>query len=222
VGAKVDTGQHLLVQSTGIRNAAGDVLSDVTPVDSARMKIAVTGDVAAIQQEVLVETARRETGEADLVPPTNVDGGVGKAQGLNMVQDGLFLGKEQTASSLTTTPSKHGGKERPTSLRRLRMLLGMTVAYQQGTNRRTPAFFAASARILSFIRRQLRTTSMPLSCAAMSSIGPSRSSGSNLTPLFWRASSLGLFKLAGRTSAVTFCLRANHSEVSCVRGEFQA
>jgi hypothetical protein len=27
-------------------------------------------------------------------------------QGLNMVQDSLFLGKGQTVSSLTTTPSK--------------------------------------------------------------------------------------------------------------------
>lgn len=76
MGAKIAAGEHLLVQGTRIRNDAGNVFANVSAVDPRRGDIAVTRDVGAVKEEVVIETTGGQARDADLVPPADIDGSV--------------------------------------------------------------------------------------------------------------------------------------------------
>lgn len=130
MGAEVGVGQDLLVYGPGIRYNAGDILADVSEVGSGGGNVAVACDEGTVEQEVTVEATGGQAREADLVPPADVDDGIGQVQPLDVVQHGLLLHMRAVSQSFirrSCAPARRqtGGQ---TSSRRDMMPLGITVA----------------------------------------------------------------------------------------------
>lgn len=84
-------GEDLLIQSAGVGNDHGHVATDVSQVGQCGGHVAVTNNFIVARCHGIVDTTGGETGVGELVPPADIDNGVGKPQLANLVVDNFFL-----------------------------------------------------------------------------------------------------------------------------------
>lgn len=91
LGTKVGVGENLPVQSPRVGDNASHVDTHVTGIYSAGQYFTRASNGGIIQEKVFVNATRRQAGQADLIPPTDVNDSIGKVNSLDVVQRSLFL-----------------------------------------------------------------------------------------------------------------------------------
>lgn len=84
-------GKNHLVQSAVIEDDAGHVATNVSQVCDGGRSITVAHEFIVGCGHGVVDPARFETRVGELVPPTDIDDGVGQVELLNVVVDSFFL-----------------------------------------------------------------------------------------------------------------------------------
>jgi hypothetical protein len=84
-------GKDLLVQSAGVGNDHSHVATDVSQVGQCCGHVAITNNFIVAGCHGVVDTAGGEAGVGELVPPADINDGVGKPQLADLVVDDFFL-----------------------------------------------------------------------------------------------------------------------------------
>jgi hypothetical protein len=84
-------GQYSLVNSSRVAHYGSDVISDVSNICERRRDVTAGDDIVVGEDEAFVQLAGRDSGQSDLVPPTNINYGVGEIDTLDVIKDCLFL-----------------------------------------------------------------------------------------------------------------------------------
>lgn len=84
-------GEDLLVQSAGVGDDHSHVATDVSQVGQCCGHVAITNNFIVARCHGIVDTAGGEAGVGELVPPADIDDGVGKPQLADLVVDDFFL-----------------------------------------------------------------------------------------------------------------------------------
>lgn len=84
-------GKHRLVQSTVISDNPGQIFANVSKIRDGCGMGAILSNDRGRELEGVINLARWERRERNLVPQTNVDDGVGQVDFLDVVDDDFFL-----------------------------------------------------------------------------------------------------------------------------------
>lgn len=84
-------GEDLLVQSAGVGDDHSHVATDVSQVGECCGHVAITNNFIVARCHGIVDTPGGEAGVGELVPPADIDNGVGEPQLADLVVDDFFL-----------------------------------------------------------------------------------------------------------------------------------
>ena len=143
-------GEDLLVQSTGVLDDQSHVATDIPEISQGSRHVSIADDLVVTRGHGIVDTAGGQTGVSQLVPPTDIDEGVGEPQLADLVVDNLFLYSSSrlvclflfSCSLLHMAPLV---LFRTSSRSHITPPGGATVMKPQGMNRLTPTALAALA-----------------------------------------------------------------------------
>jgi hypothetical protein len=89
--ANIGVGEDLVIEGPRVRDDTGDIGPDVAGICPGGRNIAVSSNRGVVEKQVAIQASRGETGKANLVPPANIDNGVGEVNTLDVVKNGLFV-----------------------------------------------------------------------------------------------------------------------------------
>lgn len=89
-GDKV-VGENLLVQGAWVGDNHSHVATDVSQIGQGGGHVAIADNLVVTRSHGIVDAPGGEAGVGQLVPPTNIDDGVGNPQLTDLVVDNFFL-----------------------------------------------------------------------------------------------------------------------------------
>lgn len=94
-------GEDHLVQSAVVEDDARHVATNVSQVCDGGRGVTVANELIVGRGHGIVDSAGFETGVRELVPPTDIDNGVGQVELLDVVVDGFLLYIPKSGQTLT-------------------------------------------------------------------------------------------------------------------------
>lgn len=93
-------GENLLVQGARVIDDESHVATDVTQVGERRRHVSIADDLIVTGGHGIVDAAGEKTGVGKLVPPADINDGVGEPELADLVVDNFFLEQEMRPGQL--------------------------------------------------------------------------------------------------------------------------